>query len=184
MDGVNVNTLLGGSGNFLIVPALGPLVVGHVLLITDRHTPGLQYLPAKIQRDYGLLAQKLREYCARFGDTVLEAEHGAPDGSIRGACIRHTHVHFLPGLGNAARTFDSKSELEDIHGKDLNPTGPYLWINNGNNTRVYDASRAMGQEIRRTIGQYLAIDDWDWAVAPKTALIALTIEYWRDLKNV
>jgi len=98
--------------------------------------------------------------------------------------VRHTHVHFLPGLGNAASIFDSKPELENIHSKGSSPTGPYLWINSGNDTQVYDASRLMGQEIRRTIGQYLAIDDWDWAVAPKAALIALTIEYWRDLKDV
>ena len=182
-NGVNVNTILGGSGKFLIIPALGPLVVGHVLIISAEHTAGLRYLPTEARRNYDLLSVKLREYCARFGDTVLEAEHGASDDSVRGPCIRHTHVHILPRLGDAARIFDNIHDLEDIRSGASNPTGSYLWINAGDRARVYDASRVIAQEIRRTIGQYLAIDDWDWAVDPKTALIGRTIEYWSGLSK-
>lgn len=181
MGSVNVNTILGRSGNFLIIPALGPLVVGHVLVVSTEHTAGLRYLSAEFQRNYERLSLKLREYCARLGDTVLEAEHGARDGSVRGPCIRHTHVHVLPGMGAAAGIFDDRRDLEDIRSSASGSVDSYLWINDGNRARLYDASRAIGQEIRRTVGLYLSIDDWDWAVNPKTELIALTIEYWSNI---
>jgi diadenosine tetraphosphate (Ap4A) HIT family hydrolase len=178
MSGINVNAILGGSDNFLIVPALGPLVVGHVLAISTEHTAGLQYLSAEVQQRYKRLSVKLRQYCVQFGDSVLEAEHGAHDGSIRGPCIRHTHIHILPGLGNAAGIFDKRPTLEGARRSSSNSVDSYLWINDGNCDAVYDASRVIGQEIRQAVGEYLRIDDWDWAINPKTALIGLTIEYW------
>jgi len=182
VDAVNVNTILGCSGNFLLVPALGPLVVGHVLAISTEHTAGLQYLSAEVQQSYEQLSTKLREYCARLGDTVLEAEHGAHDSSVRGPCIRHTHVHILPGLGNAARIFDGRNNLECINHAS-NSIGSYLWINSGGRGRIYDASQVVGQEIRRSVGEYLRIDDWDWGINPKVRLIALTIEYWNKISE-
>jgi len=180
-NGVNVNTILGASGNFLIVPALGPLVVGHVLVISATHTEGLRFLPAKMQRRYELLSGELRAYCARLGDTVLEAEHGARNGSVRGPCIRHTHIHIMPSLGDAASIFDDRGDLEVVRSSASSPLGPYLWISNGSREKVYDASRAIGQEVRRTVGEHVGVDDWDWAVNPKTELIARTKEYWSGL---
>lgn len=183
MDGVNVNSILGSSGNLLIIPALGPLVVGHVLVISTDHSAGLQYLSEETQRDYRRLSARLRQYCARIGDTVLEAEHGARDDSVRGPCIRHTHVHILPGLGDAAEMFDQRINLEGARRNNSSSVDSYLWINAGNRETIYDASRVIGQEIRQTVGEYLRIDDWDWAIAPKVALIGLTTEYWSRIRE-
>lgn len=183
LGGVNVNAILGRSGNLLIIPALGPLVVGHVLVISTEHTAGLQYLSAEVQQGYRRLSAKLRQYCARFGDTVLEAEHGAHDGSARGPCIRHTHIHILPGLGNAAGIFGNRPSLEDVSRSSSNSVDSYLWVNDGSYNAVYDTSRAIGQEIRQAVGEYLRIDDWDWAIDPKTTLIELSIGYWSGIKE-
>jgi diadenosine tetraphosphate (Ap4A) HIT family hydrolase len=180
-NGINVNAVLGRRGRFLIVPALGPLAVGHVLVISAVHTEGLRYLPEEMQQCYELLSGEIRSYCARLGDNVLEAEHGAREGSVRGPCIRHTHIHILPGLGDVASIFDSNGDLDALKSSASTHIGPYLWIRNGIREKVYDASRAIGQEIRRTIGENLSIDDWDWIVNPKTELIARTKEYWRGL---
>jgi diadenosine tetraphosphate (Ap4A) HIT family hydrolase len=182
-NGVNVNTILGSRGRFLIVPALGPLVVGHVLVISAIHTEGLRYLPAEMQQRYELLSGEIRAYCARFGDSVLEAEHGTSEGSIRGPCIRHTHIHILPGLGDVANVFDDRRDLAVVNSIMSTYLGPYIWIRNNVGERVYDASRAIGQEIRRTIGGNLAVDDWDWVVNPKPELIVRTKEYWRGLSK-
>jgi diadenosine tetraphosphate (Ap4A) HIT family hydrolase len=178
---VNVNAILGGRGNFLIVPALGPLVVGHVLVISAIHTEGLRYLSAEIQQRYESLSGEIRAYCSRLGDNVLEAEHGAHEGSVRGPCIRHTHIHIMPGLGDVAGIFDDRNDLEAIRSNASSRLGPYLWIRNGTRETVYDASRAIGQEIRRTVGQKLGLDDWDWVVNPKAELIAHSKKYWRGL---
>jgi diadenosine tetraphosphate (Ap4A) HIT family hydrolase len=182
IDSVNINSILGRSDDFVIVPALGPLVVGHVLAISTEHTAGLQYLPAAIQKSYEELSIRLRRYCAQFGDTVLEAEHGAKASSIRGPCIRHTHIHILPALANADKIFGASTNLELLN-ETSNLPASYLWLNSGSHRRMYDASRVIGQEIRRTIGGHLGIDDWDWAVNPKIKLIAETIKYWNKINK-
>lgn len=180
-NGVDVNTVLGRRDKFLIIPALGPLVVGHVLVITAAHTEGLRYLPSGSQKSYALLSSEIRAYCARRGDTVLEAEHGAREGSVRGPCIRHTHVHVLPGLADAVRIFDDRRNLEVVRTGASRPFGPYLWVSNGVEEALYDASGAIGQEIRRTLGERLAIVNWDWAIDPRTDLISCTKKYWNGL---
>lgn len=182
IDNVNVNTILARSESFLIIPALGPLVVGHVLAISTVHTSGLQYLSAAVQQIYEQLSTKLRTYCAQFGDPLLEAEHGAHDGSARGPCIRHTHVHILPTLANAASIFDARRNLERVQSAS-HSIGSYLWINGGDGGRTYDASRAIGQEIRRSVGEYLGAEDWDWTVNPNANRIAETIEYWNKVNE-
>lgn len=183
IDGVNVNTILGRSGNFVIVPALGPLVVGHVLVVSAEHKAGLRYLPPADQQDYEILRMQLRSYCKKLGDTLLEAEHGARDASLRGPCIRHAHVHILPGLGEAGRLFDNNLACPLIGNGNVNTLDSYIWVDDGCRATAYDGSRVMGQEIRQTIGRYLRLDDWDWAVSSKPELVARTIKYWSKISR-
>jgi diadenosine tetraphosphate (Ap4A) HIT family hydrolase len=181
--GIDVNTVLARNERFLIVPALGPLVVGHVLAISATHTAGLNYLPWVVRENYKRLSSQIRRYCSELGDTVLEAEHGARNTSTRGPCIRHTHVHILPGLSKAAELFENNHNLTRIDNGIPPSADSYFWVRDGRHTNTYDASQVVGQQIRQTIGQYLNFDDWDWAVSPKVDLIASTIAYWRDIER-
>jgi diadenosine tetraphosphate (Ap4A) HIT family hydrolase len=181
IGGVDVNTMLGRTERFVITPALGPLVAGHVLVVSAEHKAGLRYLPVSDQQDYEQLRLQLRTYCMQFGDNLLEAEHGARDKSLRGPCIRHTHVHIFPGLEEASRLFDNSFASLCIEERSLGVVDSYIRIDDGSRATLYDGSQVIGQEIRRTIGRYLRVDDWDWAVSPKPELIARTIKYWSGI---
>jgi diadenosine tetraphosphate (Ap4A) HIT family hydrolase len=167
----------------MIVPALGPLTVGHVLVISTGHTAGLRYLPAEIQQNYEEFFTRIRGYCGWLGDGVLEAEHGARDIAVRGPCIRHTHVHILPRLAEATRLFCGNSAMSRMESGVANNVDSYIRVNDGRRECAYDASRVIGQEIRQTIGRYLMIDDWDWAVNPKPEVVAGTIKYWSRIRQ-
>jgi diadenosine tetraphosphate (Ap4A) HIT family hydrolase len=181
-NGVNVNAILARNDDFLVVPALGPLIPGHVLVVSADHSEGVRFLSVRLRSAYAAFSAELRGYCSRVGDTMLEAEHGASRNSTRGPCIRHAHVHVLPGLGDIISVFDNRPSLNPAKiERTSSRIDPYLWINNGASQRLYHAPMAPGQEIRRTVGTQLAIDDWDWALNPKAAIIARTIEYWSDL---
>jgi diadenosine tetraphosphate (Ap4A) HIT family hydrolase len=183
IHGINANTILGRNERFVIIPALGPLVVGHVLAVSVAHTAGLRYLPPLVQENYESLSDQVRGYCGQLGDTVLEAEHGARGTSMRGPCIRHTHVHILPGLSKAAKLFENKHNLKRLNGETSGSVDSYLWISDGRCARTYDGSEVVGQQIRQAIGQHLNFDDWDWAVNPKAGLIASTIAYWSNIRK-
>lgn len=183
-DDVNANVILARKDTFLMAPALGPLVPGHVIVISAEHSESLRFLPTRLRSDYAAFSGELRSYCAQIGDTMLEAEHGASNESLEGPCIRHAHVHILPGLGEMISIFDEDSQLKIVDvGRVSSRVDPYLWIANGASERLYHAPKAPGQQIRRAIGIRLAIDDWDWAINPKAATIVQTIEYWSDLQS-
>lgn len=184
MGGVNVNTVVGETDNFIIVPALGPLVRGHVLVISRTHSAGLRFLSAEMRQRYCDVSRQLRAYCGSAGDSLLEAEHGASAESFRGPCIRHTHIHILPGVGGAISAFSYTNEWPCEAVPQSEVANPYIWLSDGTDEALYSASSANGQEIRKTIGGYLGIDDWDWALNPKTDLIRRTVAYWSDLRSV
>ncbi|MCQ9181272.1 hypothetical protein KMT30_19930 [Streptomyces sp. IBSBF 2953] len=174
-----VNRVLLRSRHFVVVPALGPLVPGHALVVGRRHAGGLLTTARRVQTDYAELAALLRAHCALRGQDLLELEHGGATQGGRGPCIDHTHVHLLPGLSHCIGVLDGRLPRLDAPPR---PTAaverPYLWVRNATEARWYDATRAIGQEARRAIGRALQIDDWDWAVSPGWETVKETIGYW------
>jgi len=178
---VNVNTILGRSRGFVIIPALGPLVVGHALVVSAEHRIGVRYLPEDDQHDYKNVRVHMRNYCRGVGDTMLEAEHGARETSLRGPCIRHAHVHILPRMADASKLFRHNSACPPVKDDNVEAVDSYIWLDDGRRATAYDASRVIGQEIRRTIGRYMRIDVWDLAVNGKALLFYGTIAYWSEI---
>src|ERR1700722_16377496 len=84
---INANTILLDTNAFIVVPALGPLVLGHALAITKSHSLGLDYLNTSVKASYDKLSARLRRYCERRCGNLLEAEHGGPSFERRGPCI-------------------------------------------------------------------------------------------------
>jgi diadenosine tetraphosphate (Ap4A) HIT family hydrolase len=183
MNGINVNAILLRSDAFIAIPALGPLVCGHALIVTIEHAVGLTYLGNSAHEDYNRLSLQLRQYCGQRGDSLLEVEHGAAFPESRGPCISHTHIHLLPGLGNAVNVLGSRLPPISIeHRITRKPRVPYIWLSNGAVERRYDASTAIGQETRRALGSYLSLDDWDWALRPRWDVVDATLNYWKGIQ--
>ncbi len=57
---------------------------------------------------------------------------------------------------------------------------PYVWFSDGHIHNYFDASAAIGQEIRRALGADLDIEDWDWATHPKPEMVSETARFWRS----
>lgn len=179
-EGTNANAIIMRTPHFILIPALGPLVPGHALVVSKMHSLSLSCMPAKAHSDYRSLRIRLRQYCNERGDSLLEAEHGGI--SDRGPCIQHTHVHLFPRLGTHVDALSDRLPSLEMSQADYTQL-PHIWMSDGVNHRLYDASGAMGQEVRRAIGRKLLLDDWDWAVNPGWQMVAITILYWSDLIN-
>ena len=179
-EGTNVNAIMLRTSQFILIPALGPLVPGHALVVSKTHSFGLACLPPKVRRDYSSLAIRLRKYCSERNDSLLEAEHGGIGD--RGPCIQHTHVHLLPRLGMQIDALSDRLPSLDMS-EESHKQHPYIWMSNGAMQRLYDASAAMGQEVRRALGERLLLDDWDWAINPRWQMVAITVNYWSGLAD-
>jgi diadenosine tetraphosphate (Ap4A) HIT family hydrolase len=177
------NTELYRSSHFTVMPAVGPLVRGHVLAVSSRHEISLLAMSLDEKRDYEDLVQGFRE-AFRSDGGMLEAEHGPLDGDFGGSCIVHTHINLIPTLGEMENVLDGVLPLI-AEGTSLanigKPSHPYILVRGrSERIRVFDSTNAPCQMVRRKLCARLGLDEWDWSVEPRNHLITSTIQLWRE----
>jgi diadenosine tetraphosphate (Ap4A) HIT family hydrolase len=184
---VDYNACLTSSERFVVLPALGPLRRGHVLVVSRVHAPSLASTGRDAIAEYAELVETVAQGRQTLGGEFLEAEHGATSTAAAGGCIVHAHVNLIPGA----------SELHDVlvdslPSLDVSPpitnlasvNKPYIMLKNRTHLSVYDATNAPSQLIRRYVCKSLGREDeWDWALFPRLELIAETIREWKDTES-
>jgi diadenosine tetraphosphate (Ap4A) HIT family hydrolase len=176
------DTILYTSPRFVVLPALGPIVPGHVVVVSRNHTPSLLSSGSEMRREYDALLSRLRVSRPFLRSGLLEAEHGSTASERAGACITHTHVNLIPNLGHLDGMFDGEFPLEAVANQVASlqfAESPYLLLRGGDDYKVYLARNIASQLIRRRLCTLLGRDDWDWAVFPSDDVISETIGLWR-----
>jgi diadenosine tetraphosphate (Ap4A) HIT family hydrolase len=175
------NTKLMSSDRFVLMPALGPLVPGHVLLVSREHALSFASMGQSVVVEYERVVDAVAARYAIPRRELLEAEHGASDKHSGGGCIGHTHINLIPGLGNLVELFDGTldamphiRQLDDV----MSIRGPYVLMRAGEKIRVYAGGSVPSQLIRRRIYEHLGRDDWDWAIFPHLESVASTVDLW------
>ncbi len=163
------------------MPAVGPLVAGHVMLVSKYHVPSLASMGREAISEYdGLVAQIVRNPGYSTGH-VLEAEHGASEHDSGGACITHAHVNVIPTLGQYTDLFDGhlKTLLPGCKFVDIEGApSPYILLRGMGVVRLYDATGTPSQLIRRALCRRLGREDWDWAAFPNLERVEETLRLW------
>jgi diadenosine tetraphosphate (Ap4A) HIT family hydrolase len=99
------------SDNWVVVPTLGSLVPGHIMLVPRGHFYSALACPDPLLRECDAMvdrcATRLRDL---YGQQVVMFEHGTEPGTPDrcGACIEHAHLHLLPGPRRFVRSVTSK----------------------------------------------------------------------------
>jgi hypothetical protein len=178
------NTHLGSSERFIIVPALGPLVKGHVLVVSRVHLPSLAAMGSKAIEEFGEVGEQVRASYASLGSNLLEAEHGATLVDTGGSCITHAHINLIPECGHLHDILSGILPRLDVPPPFTNLSYvelPYILMKRGNSFVIYDATQVPSQLIRRMVCRHLGREDWDWAAFPRHNLVSDTIDLWRGL---
>ena len=177
------NTVLLKTPRFVVVPAIGPLVCGHALVVSRDHYNCLASMPEEGIAEYERIA-KVLSLLPQIRGNLLEAEHGPTGECNAGACVAHTHVHLLPSLGGHHDFLQGRfsvlrrvNTLTDICGM----TDPYIMVRGIRDEAVfYDAESAPSQAIRRVLCERLGDPAWDWRLAPRYQEIEATVRFWED----
>jgi hypothetical protein len=181
------NELLFTTPRFGVLSSIGPLSLGHVMIVSKHHWPNLASMGVDAIDEYEELVQTFRRLPPYSDGQLLEAESGSTDVRSSGACVVHTHVHWLPGFAEAVDIFDGMlPPIPGVHSlHDVGPEhGAYLFMRNSSETRILEARSLPSQAIRRALFEQIGRDDWDWGVAPRMDRIAETINLWREYQNV
>lgn len=177
------NTCLYQTEWFAVLPALGPLVPGHIMVVSHDHYPNLLSMPREALVEYERLAQWLRDRSPYQELGFLEAEHGSTSAELAGGCIVHTHVNWIPGAANFIRIFDDRFQTTDWNRlSELEaPTKGYILLRSSTNERRFfvPSEKLPSQLLRREIFAQRGRDDWDWAAFPRQDWTANTVEMWR-----
>lgn len=164
------------SDNFVVVPTLGSLVDGWVLIVPRKHYLSFFTLPPSLFSELKSILDRLASFCALcFGEPTL-FEHGpARPGSSLGCGIDHAHLHLAPlpfSLTDATmRSFEAHAvtleriELyEDVRLKTLSTVlghkSDYLFLEEGGRTFLVKLVEAPpSQFLRRVIARRLGVPD-------------------------
>ncbi|MCA1706969.1 MAG: hypothetical protein LC808_28365, partial [Actinobacteria bacterium] len=173
------DTPLADLGPFFLLPALGPLVAGHVLVVGKTHAASLAALGPHAIEEYERIADCGRE---RLGSELLEAEHGSDGAHPGGACIDHVHVALIPGRGLAVTMLDGQLPLLTNEGplaSVLPVDRPYVFLRGNGRLRVFDGAGVPSQLVRREIARLDGHEEWDWALFDRSDLLEESVAIWQ-----
>lgn len=173
--------ILSSSENFVVMPSLGQIAEGHLLITPVKHYLALADVPQANRSELDVLLNKvqitLRE---AYGDCVC-FEHGVRSPS--GGCgISHAHMHLVPAT-NESGFFDRlKSQHDFVHVRSVTEVdkylngSPYLFVETADELRYAAAVGPIpSQYLRKQLADALGSVCWDWKrVGVEESLIAVT----------
>lgn len=189
-----VNAVLTVSDRFAVIPSVGPLVLGHALVVTRHHSSNVL---ADLNHIQGAeLLSVCTEYMNRTtaqipgADGLLCFEHGSRCLTLGSLCsTNHGHLHLLPlreadaaailrtvsGQPFAIERFQDIPELlggfqqQYVTAFSLASSRPEI------NGVVLDGAGVPSQYLRRVVAAHVRVPHWDWKRDMNADLLRRTI---------
>ncbi|WP_295794379.1 hypothetical protein [Mucilaginibacter sp.] len=168
------------SENFLVIPTLGSLIEGWLLIVPRKFHLNFSQLSltnfAELERVIGHLAQRFLPIFNK--DQFVVFEHGPTlENSVAGCGVDYAHLHWVPtdfdllaGVDNflnldyAWRNID---EIKDVKFYNVNDDD-YLYLRNQEGKHFMTCQENIpSQTFRKVIANYLGIpNSYDWKLNP------------------
>jgi diadenosine tetraphosphate (Ap4A) HIT family hydrolase len=178
------NRIILSTPNFAVIPTIGQIAEGHVLILPFKHYTSIGSLPGEMILELELLVDFVKEtIISSYGVEPIFFEHGtACEGKENGGCgIYHMHLHAVPvksgvnlqmSMALPLRRIDSFAELQGIISKGRSYL---LYIDQANNKFVNDSNeRIPSQYMRKKLAEALGSKDWDWRSYQREERLILT----------
>ena len=162
-----------GSDGIVVIPSVGSLVPGWLLVIPVEHVLTLAEIRVTDREPFSAAASAAASLVAPLGEGVVQFEHGpAREGRSAGCGVDHAHLHVVPvrmrmraslhGLDPVAErlkwqqtdwpwTARRNAELDYLFVRETDATG---WI--------AEAETIPSQAFRRSIARFMGQAHWDW----------------------
>jgi diadenosine tetraphosphate (Ap4A) HIT family hydrolase len=157
------------QSDFQVLPSLGQIVPGYLLLVPKQHFRALADMSLNELKELEVLKMYIAsQLYSTYGD-YLFFEHGARTSDSGGCGISHAHLHAVPfpcdkdPVEELTRSFafEEISNLPEL--KRIQPEQPYLYYEAVRGKRyVFYPPFVPSQYIRRLLAEALGIEMWDW----------------------
>ena len=186
-EGLN-SRIVATTHKFVIMPMVGPLVPGYLLIVPKDHYLSISQLPKEQIEELKIVKEELKKAFEKHYGKPVFYEHGALSCSAKGgSCSDHAHLHIVAvdidvkdkfgQYGYELRKLDDYSEI--INQKQRNI--PYLYYENQKGEMfLADAPIVESQFIRKLIAK--DIDALDRALWNENIRIDWMIEIVKKLR--
>ncbi len=177
------------SPSFIVIPSLGSLVPGWLLIIPRRASLCLRDLTAEEQIELDTIAGQATRLLQPFEGTVYHFEHGnSTPGGVMGCGVDQAHLHIVPLpfdlIAAVKRVEDSEIKWRpsadvDTFLRTVPASGEYISIWNSDNrlSMTGEVKVPRSQWVRRLIAKELGQDNaWDYRQHPQPENLLRTIK--------
>jgi len=170
-DGVTSSRIVARTERFVVLPTIGQLTAGSLLVLPTRHIETCAQLSPDERMEMMELIGDMMKQTERFGDPIC-FEHGATKVSGASCGIYHAHMHIvpLPWKVQPSRLFPEHQEVSENLEASLSMLGSakqYLLLSDGieNLSLELEASDRThpSQFFRKRIVDTFNLErNWDW----------------------
>jgi diadenosine tetraphosphate (Ap4A) HIT family hydrolase len=166
------NRVLCRSEEFAVLPSLGQLAEGHLLIVPIKHYTATADLSSDLHEQFSCLVASVRRTLSHIYSPPVLFEHGVRGSSAGGCGVEHAHLHMVPFLSDNEPitelrrefAFEPINTLSDI-GRRVPSKSPYLYYEQADGKRwVVGVDYAPSQRLRKAVATSLGTQ-WDWTKA-------------------
>jgi ATP adenylyltransferase len=187
------NTIVHSTDEHVVVPALGSIIEGYVMLVSKRHRSSVATLTpqraSEVQREIDSVLSMLEQQSSSTRWVVFE--HGTTlDCGLKACCVDHLHLHLLPvdmdlaadlatRLSCEARRIDALQDLRQVRESGADN---YIYVRNPDGTHyVLTPPAYSSQFVRQVLAERAGKGEfWNWQNHPMENDSVKTIRMFRD----
>jgi diadenosine tetraphosphate (Ap4A) HIT family hydrolase len=175
------------SESFAVIPSVGPLVSGHVLLCPKQHFKSFAQIPTVLEDEFAFMKKRLSAILAEiYGQRIHYFEHGSAKRALQPMCtVEHAHIHFVPTDAPIWPTIQHQFEWRRIESNTADLSAlvgdmEYIWYESPEGLSCI-AKGIEGtfesQYLRKIFANAVGLGEmWNWRDFPRTTMISDTYE--------
>lgn len=174
------------TDSFVVIPSLGAMIEGWLLIAPKAHFLSLASMPARMMFEFEELKARVGDRLTQSYGSVTFFEHGpCASNSLTGCGVDHAHLHAVPvppGVPVATASHLPRNvslgpgTFADCR-QAVSSSRDYLYFEGNEGTFVAIADSFKSQTFRRAIGDLLGMGEKsDWRTHPHIGNIRATIQ--------
>jgi diadenosine tetraphosphate (Ap4A) HIT family hydrolase len=172
------------SRQFAVVPSLGQIVEGYLLVLPIEHFRTIGDMPDDLLTEFGGVCRRAGQILKnQYGQYVL-FEHGARADGAGGCGIYHAHVHATPlaGLSDPVDVLKGRfpytvlRNLNEIREESVGLPSYLLYQDSGAGLYLFDTGPLPSQYMRKLLADAIGGQEWNWRNAGREDRLLATIE--------
>jgi diadenosine tetraphosphate (Ap4A) HIT family hydrolase len=172
------------SGTFAVIPSLGQIVEGYLLVLPRRHSKALGDLPAKDLNELEMITQRVGDILTREYGPIVLFEHGTRSEGVGGCGIYHAHLHATP-LGTIPDPVSMLKErfpyaemtsLREIRKRTADLSCYLFYQDSEARKYLFNTGPLPSQYVRKLLADAIGEQAWNWRDVGREERLFATIQ--------